>query len=128
MDTTILDAPTSNLVTASQPFLDWVQGWMSQLPDLDLQAYLDGGIDPREVAVISADLVEGFCYRGPLASERVAGIVPAAMSLFNRAHELGVTNFALVQEFHSHDAPEFDQFGPHCVRGTDEAATIAPLK
>src|SRR5207253_25666 len=69
----------------------------------------------------------GFCYEGPLASPRIADIVGPSAEVMKRAYELGVRQFALVQEYHTHDALEFEQFGPHCIRNTDEAATVEPL-
>ena len=116
------------LSTAHKPFLDWIDGWLADLPTLDLQDYMQANnISPEQVAVISADLVVGFCYTGPLASPRIANIVEPSADLFKRAHSLGVRHFALVQEYHTHDACEFEQFGPHCIRGTHEADTVEPL-
>jgi nicotinamidase-related amidase len=118
----------ADLTTAAAPFLAWLQDWMGSLQPLDLQNFLrNNAISPDRVAVVSADLVEGFCYHGPLASPRIAGVVEPSADLFRRAYELGVRNFVLVQEYHTHDAPEFDQFGPHCIRGTDEAKTVDAL-
>ena len=118
-----------DLATSSQPFLSWLQDWVADLPALDLQTYMrDKGISPDQVAVISADLVEGFCYRGPLASSRIDDIVQPSDELMYRAYDLRVRQFALVQEYHTHDALEFEQFGPHCIRGTEEADTVEPLK
>ena len=86
------------------------------------------GISLENIAVVSADLIEGFCYHGRLASPRIGGIVGPNVELFRRAYDLGVRNFALVQEYHSPDALEFEQYGPHCIRETDEAETVEPLK
>jgi Isochorismatase family len=118
-----------DLAASSRPFLDWLGQWLANRPTLDLRAYmLEEGINPDNLAVISADLVEGFCYHGPLASPRIADIVGPSAEIFKRAYDLGVRQFALVQEYHTHDALEFEQFGPHCIRGTGEAATVEPLK
>ena len=117
-----------SLSTAQKPFLDWIEGWLSELPSLDLEEYMQvNNVAPTQIAIISADLVVGFCYTGPLASTRIANVVEPAADLFKRAHSLGVRHFALVQEYHTHDACEFEQFGPHCVRGTHEADTVEPL-
>src|SRR5207253_11435594 len=114
---------------SSSPFLDWVGNWLTNLPPLDLRSYTrEQGISPENIAVVSADLVEGFCYHGRLASPRIAGIVEPAAELFRRAYDLGVRNFALVQEYHTPEALEFEQFGPHCIRDTAEAETVQPLK
>jgi len=116
------------LATDSQAFLDWLNDWSSALPDLDLAAFMEEkGIKPENVAVISADLIVGFCYKGLLASPRIANVVPPSAEVFTRAHSLGVRNFALVQEYHTHDALEFEQFGPHGIRGTEEAETVEAL-
>jgi hypothetical protein len=117
-----------DLPSTSKPFLDWLEGWVAALPVLDLAGYLiEHAVEPYNVAVISADLVEGFCYHGPLASPRIADVVGPSARLMQRAYDLGARHFALAQEYHSHDAPEFEQFGPHCIRETDEARTVQPL-
>src|SRR5689334_7468720 len=117
------------LAVSSGHFLEWLEEWLGDLQPLDLEGHMrEQGLEADNLAVISADLVEGFCYHGPLASPRIANIVEPSAALFRRAYELGVRQFALVQEYHTHDALEFEQFGPHCVRGTEEAATVEPLK
>lgn len=120
---------TDTLSRESAPFLDWIEGWLNERAPLDLQSYLQSNnIGPDRVAVISVDLINGFAYKGPLSSPRVAAIVEPAARLFQRAQELGVTNFVLAQENHSHNAPEFEQYGPHGISGTDEAATVDGLR
>ncbi len=84
--------------------------------------------DPAQVVLISEDLTIGFCCQGPLASPRVAGIVPAAVRLFRRAHDLGVRHFLLAQDTHDADALEFSAFGPHAIAGTVQSETIDELK
>jgi nicotinamidase-related amidase len=129
MTSTAAKTSQPDLTTASRPFLDWLGGWVASLPRLDLASYLaESDLEAANVAVVSADLVEGFCYHGRLASPRIAGIVEPSAALFRRAYDLGVRNFALVQEYHTPGALEFEQFGPHCVRGTDEAETVNALK
>jgi nicotinamidase-related amidase len=106
-----------------------LDGWIAGLQALDLERFIrDEGLRPEQVAVISADLVNGFCYEGPLASPRIAGIVEPSAALFRRAYELGVRDFVLVQEYHTEHAVEFEQFGPHCIRGTSQAETVDALK
>jgi nicotinamidase-related amidase len=129
MNTAGQAADTGNLLSGSAAFLEWLQEWQASLPVLDLRALLDDtGIRPEDVALVSADLVEGFCYHGPLASPRIADVVGPSVKLMERAYELGVRRFALVQEYHTHDATEFHQFGPHCIRGTDEADTVESIR
>lgn len=108
----------------STPFLNWIIEWQANLPTLDLAAEID---DPTATAVLATDVVNGFCYEGPLSSPRVAAIVPPIVALLRRAHELGVPHFVLTPDNHTEDAMEFDQFGPHCIVGSREAETVPEL-
>jgi hypothetical protein len=122
------EAAAPGLAAGSKPFLQWLDGWLGALPTLDLAAFMrENDIKPENIAVISADLIVGFCYKGNLASPRMAGIVDPNAQAFSLAHDLGVTNFALLQEYHTHDALEFEQFGPHGIRGTEEAEMVEAL-
>ena len=109
----------------SKPFLDWLARWEADLPSLELETVV---IEPGRVALVSSDLVKGFCREGPLASPRTASIIPAAVDLFRRAHELGVRHFLLTEDAHDPDAVEFSAYPPHCVAGTAESETIDELK
>lgn len=115
---------TVALVEQSRPFLAYLAGWHAQLPTLDLAAKVQ---EPQRVAIISQDLVKGFCAVGPLASPRVQAIVAPAVRLFERAHALGVPHFILAQDTHDPDAVEFNAYPPHCVRGSEESETISEL-
>lgn len=105
-------------------FLDWLSSWRSELETKSVHETFD---EPDQVAVLSVDLIVGFCTEGPLASPRVAGIVPAVVRLFDKAHQAGVTQFVLFQDTHTDDAPEFEAFGPHCVAGSRESGTVPEL-
>lgn len=108
----------------SKPFLDWLARWEVGLPSMDLEAVVS---DPARVALISVDLTNGFCCEGPLASPRAAGIIPAVVRLFQRAHDLEVRHFLLPQDTHDPDAVEFSAFPPHAMAGTAESETIDEL-
>ena len=84
--------------------------------------------DPAKVAVISVDVINGFCTIGPLASPRVANIVDPIVKLFKAVWSRGVRHIVLVQDTHEPDAVEFGSFPPHCVRGTAEAETVDAFK
>ena len=112
-------------LTEQTSFLDWLEGWEDTLPVLELEEIAG---DPTRVAVVSEDLVKGFCDVGALASDRAARIVPAAVQLFERAHALGVRHFLLFQDTHEPDATEFSAYPPHCVEGTEESETIGELQ
>jgi nicotinamidase-related amidase len=113
-----------SLISASRPFLDWVVRWHNNLDTFSLSSAIS---EPERTAILAVDIVNGFCYQGPLASERVAGIVPAVVDLFKAAHEHGVRHFLLAEENHPPDAVEFESYPPHCVAGTPEAETVPEL-
>jgi nicotinamidase-related amidase len=109
-------------------FLDWLDEWLARLPEASLQAeVIDPAGGPERVAFISVDLLVGFCSEGRLASPRVGAIVPGVVELLSRAHAAGVRQFVLTQDSHPADAPEFREFGPHCIAGTREAETVPEL-
>jgi len=114
-----------NLVKDAMPFLKWVAEWNQDLPALDLEAEIK---DPASVAVLSVDLINGFCYTGPLSSPRVASIVPPIVRLFKRAYDLGVRHFILPQDTHEQNAVEFENFAPHAVKDSKESQTVPELK
>ncbi len=114
-----------NLVQDAMPFLQWVRDWESNLSTFDLEAEI---LDPSTAAVLSVDVINGFCYEGPLSSPRVAAIVPPIVGLFERARQLGVPHFILIQDTHEKDAVEFGSFAPHCTRGSAESEPVPEFK
>ena len=108
-----------------RPFLEWVETWENELPAL---ALADVVTHPKRTALLSVDMVRGFCCEGPLASPRVAGVVPAVAALFQRAYDLGVRDFLLSQDTHQPGAPEFGAFPPHAVAGSSESETVDELR
>jgi len=110
---------------SSEVFLDWLAGWEASLPSLDLAEVVSG---PEQTALLVVDLTRGFCCEGPLASDRVAGIVPAAVRLLQQAYHLGVRHFLLLQDTHEADAVEFSAFPPHAMGGTTESETVDELR
>ncbi|MBZ0299168.1 MAG: isochorismatase family protein, partial [Anaerolineae bacterium] len=79
---------------------------------------------PETVGIISVDVIKGFCTIGPLSSPRVNDIVAPIRLLFEQAWAAGVRDIALPQDTHDEDAVEFAQYGPHCIRGTEESETV----
>ncbi len=110
-------------VANSSPFLQWALEWKTSLPTVPM-ADVTGG-HPEHVAVLSVDIVNGFCYEGPLASPRVANLVEPIAALFKNAHTAGVRQFILTQDAHPADAMEFADYPPHCMRETPESETVA---
>lgn len=108
----------------SEAFLGWLSSWASGLETRSASDVLG---KPGSTALMAVDMVGGFCREGPLASPRVAAVIPAVVELFGMAHRAGVRDFVLLQDAHSEDSPEFDSFGPHCIAGSGEAETIREL-
>ena len=116
------------LIKKSRPFLGWLVEWYNQLPTMALaEAIEEAGGDAKHVAVLAVDVTTGFCSEGALSSERVGGIVPPIVQLFQQAHGLGVRHFLLPQDTHTENAVEFASFPAHCVRGTKEPVTVPEL-
>lgn len=112
---------TSQLIDDSREYLEYVQNWVEALPAVRMQ---DAKIHPASSALISVDVIKGFCSIGPLASPRVNTIVEPIARLMRRLWELGLRHILLSQDTHEPDAVEFGAFPPHCVRGTEEAETV----
>ncbi|MFQ5612557.1 MAG: cysteine hydrolase family protein [Anaerolineae bacterium] len=110
------------LLEQSKPFLAYILDWEASLKPLDLAGVVDG--DAGKVAVVSVDVINGFCYEGPLASPRVAGIIAPITELFKRSYRAGVRHFIVTQDTHPPDSVEFENYPPHCVRGTPESEAV----
>ena len=115
-----------NLLDNTRPFLAYLEEWYNRLEALPLSELVADR--PERVAVLSVDVINGFCSSGPLASERVGQIARPIAELFARAHALGVRSFALTQDTHDPQTPEFQAYPPHCVRGTAESEAVDELK
>ena len=109
------------LINNSKPFLEYVLSWEAGLPELLLKDLID---DPSSAAIVSVDVINGFCYEGALASPRVHAIIKPIVDIFKQAHDLGVENIILTQDSHDSDAVEFGAYPPHCVRGTAEVESV----
>ncbi len=113
-----------SLTTSSAPYLRHIERWLNTLPVASLSKVAS---TPARTAVLSVDIINGFCTVGPLASPRVQGIVKPITALFKAAHKRGVRYFLLAQDTHPPDAVEFGAYPPHCVRGTAESGTAPEL-
>lgn len=114
-----------NLKTESLDFAGSLENWLDRLPTRGLAEVIK---EPAKTAVISVDMINGFCYTGTLASPRAAAIVPDIVELFTRLKAMDVSHFVLTQDTHVAEAEEFSSFPPHCLRGTNESETINAFK
>lgn len=117
---------TYTLANTSRPFLEYLDAWYAALPPKTLEEIIAGA--PEHVAVISIDVINGFCSEGPLASARVGRIAQPVAELFTRAYALGARALALTQDTHDAATPEFQAYPPHCLRGTPESEAVDALK
>lgn len=106
-------------------FLTHLDDWVQNLPAKQLK---DLVVEPEKTAIISVDVIKGFCSIGPLASPRVAGIVDPIVELMERAWDAGVKHIILSQDTHEPDAEEFSAWPPHCIRGTEESETVDEIR
>ncbi len=114
------------LIENSQPFLQYIVEWKNNLQPVTMVQVINGR--PEQVAVISVDVINGFCYEGPLASPRVAAIVAPIVALFEKSHHAGVRHFILTQDTHPANSVEFESYPPHCIRGTRESEAVDKFK
>jgi len=112
----------------NRSFFEYLDEMENNLEHKSMKKIVEEAGGPENVAVVSVDVIEGFCRVGPLASPRVEAIIKPIVEIFKKAHALGVKNFALPQDSHPEDSPEFKDFPPHCIEGTKEAETVREFK
>ncbi len=106
-------------------YIHFLEKWMDDLPVTSLAQITAA---PQKCAIISVDVIKGFCTIGPLSSPRVAAIVKPIASLLQKAWNQQIHNILFIQDTHEPDAVEFGSYPPHCVRGTEEAETVEELR
>jgi len=77
-------------------------------------------------AVLVVDMLEEF-VRGRLRAEAAEKIVPRIAELLNAARELGVPVIHVVDSHVPQVDAEFRLWGPHAVRGSEEARIVPEL-
>lgn len=73
------------------------------------------------------DMVNGFVKEGPLSDTRINNITPNIIKLIEKSIE-EKDDVISIQEGHTVNSKEFENFPPHCILGTDEAELIDELK
>lgn len=106
-------------------FINFLAGWQRDRPSLRWAEIIS---DPHRTAILSVDVINGFCRQGALASPRVAQIVHPVVTLLSRYWSHGGRSILLAQDTHDPQATEFAQWPPHCVRGTSEAETVSEIR
>ncbi len=62
-------------------FFNHVAKQLSALPPETVSSLIDQAGGPGRVVLVFVDILKGFCEKGPLASERVAGMVKPVKAL-----------------------------------------------
>jgi nicotinamidase-related amidase len=105
-------------------FLKYLVDWQAALPEKTFQEFVPS---PGQAAILSVDLINGFCTIGPLSSPRVQSVVPSVVRTITSGWDYGIRHVVFTQDTHEPDAVEFSSFPAHCVRGTAESETIPEL-
>jgi len=109
----------------TKSFLSYLDQWISDLPVLSLSEFSE---NPEKTAIISVDVIKGFCNQGALSSPRVAEIVKPIVELMKNAWDKNIRHIILSQDTHEPQAVEFSSWSPHCIRGTEESETVAEIR
>ena len=102
-------------------FLNWLEEWHKGLNSVNFRHLK---INPGKTALVSVDMVKGFCSTGPLASPDIAAIIPEIISIFKKSYKQGIKHFLLFQDTHDPETAEFSSYPPHCLKGSRESQTI----
>jgi nicotinamidase-related amidase len=116
---------TQPLAQHSAPFLAFVDQWMAGLRPLALDQLAAA---PGQTALVSVDVINGFCHKGPLASPRVEAIIAPIVALMRRSWDSGIHHQLLIQDTHEPSAVEFAAYPPHCLRGSEESEAVPEIK
>lgn len=109
----------------TKKFIDWLDNWYKDLKPIKLSETIK---DPAKTAVVSVDVVNGFCHQGNLSSPRIKNIINPIVRLLTDCYKLGVRNYVLIQDTHDHKAAEFATYPPHCEVGSEESDTVPEIK
>jgi nicotinamidase-related amidase len=117
---------TSFLKANGEQFLSFLDEWYQDLPIISFKSLLRDH-SAEKTAVISVDVINGFCKSGNLFSPRTAAIVSPIAELFRSSRNNGIRDFVLIQDTHPKNSKEFAIYPPHCVEGTAESHTVKEL-
>jgi nicotinamidase-related amidase len=106
-------------------YIKYLEDWLENLPSRKISEIAR---EPEKCAVISVDMIKGFCSIGPLSSPRVSAIIHPIVELLSLAWKRNIRQILFIQDTHEPDAVEFGSYPPHCIRGTEEAETVDELR
>ena len=73
------------------------------------------------------DMVNGFVNEGILHDKHIRKTIPEQIKLINKMKEEN-EGVAFIKDCHTKDSIEFNNFPPHCIKGTSEAELVEELK
>lgn len=109
----------------NQAFTSYLEKWLSGLPSPTIREVAP---QPEKAAIISVDMIKGFCSLGALASPLINAIVPSIARLLRLGWAHGIRHVLFTQDAHDPEAVEFNAYPPHCIKGTPEAETVDEFK
>ena len=113
------------LFEQSKPFLTYIAERNQGLLPPHLALVVDGR--PGTVAILSVDMMNGFCRQGPRPTPCSARIGASIVSFLGGAYELGARRFVLIQDTHDVHAIEFGSYPAHSIGGSSESDMLPEL-
>ena len=80
----------------------------------------------NEICVV-VDMINGFVHEGPLADPSILKIVPKTKEVIESFLKEGKDVLSF-QDAHSDHSLEFENYPPHCLKGTSQSELIPELK
>lgn len=83
-------------------------------------------LNPNKDLIVVVDMIEGFCFKGAMASSVVASIIPKMKEFLqtNLANGVKVIHYV---DSHPENALEFNSYPTHCLKDSEEAQVVKDL-
>lgn len=91
----------------------------------DIKILDKNDFNSKDAALVNVDLINGFCKKGNLSSEKVLKIVPETVRINELFKEF---KKVFLIDYHAEDSEEFKAYVTHCIKNTEEAEIIDELK
>lgn len=95
---------------------------LKQLSDIEFNT-----LKEEKTVFVVIDMVNGFAKEGLLSSRRIEGLVQPISRLVREAKEHGV-EVVVFADSHDPSDIEFEQFPPHCIKGTNENEVVTEIQ
>lgn len=93
----------------------------------DLKSVRLHALDKERTALVIIDMVNGFCKKGTLQSDRIADLIPEIVKLSFKCEDLNIPKIVFADS-HSEKSPEFNSYPSHCLRDSKEAEVVDEIK